>query len=120
MLLPIERISCDARIADGVGFRSILYFLWTGVSLISMPHGREEGISAHTSQQPTMADLRIDGRLEETRKVRASALKGALPWVWVCMHFRRPWPFLLLFFLLLFLCGIFEWFINSIFGARQD
>lgn len=54
------------------------------------------------------------------RKVQASAFKEALPGSGVGMHFRRPRPFYVHFSSLFFRAAYFEWFIHSIFGARQD
>lgn len=44
------------------------FFIFSGpASHLSACRTDEGRASAHTSQQPTMADLRIDGRLEETQ-----------------------------------------------------
>lgn len=47
ILLPIERTSCDARIVDGIGFRSILYFLTDSASHLPARCMDEMAIGIH-------------------------------------------------------------------------
>lgn len=54
--------------------------------------------SAQPSQQPTMADLRIEARLDDTQSAE-QCIEGALPWSGCACPFAGFGPHLILFLL---------------------